>query len=239
MIIRSLIYWFVICSISVCVPIIFFPVFFTKNTKYADKISTQWVRLIIYLLKLICKIDYRLLGEENLPKDSCIIASKHQSMWETVAMVKIFDSPAPIYKKELLMVPFFGWFLSRTSAIRVDRKGGARALKSIVVQAKKYLKDGRNIVIFPQGTRVAPGQDSSKYKYQAGVAALYLNCNSAVVPTVLDSGEYWNKKNLLVKQGTVTLKFLPPIMPGLNKKEFMKVLEERIEEGTKNLKKDS
>jgi len=238
MIIRSLIFWFVTCIISVCVPIIFFPVFFTKNTKYADVIATQWVTFIIYLLKVICNIDYKIVGKENLPKESCVIACKHQSMWETLAMVVIFDSPAPIYKKEILMVPFFGWFLGRTSAIKVDRKGAAKALKSIVSQAKKYLKDGRNIIIFPQGTRVPVGEDVSKYKYQSGVAALYLNCKVAVVPTVLDSGLFWNKKNLLLKPGKVTLEFLPPINPGLEKREFMQCLEEKIENGANNLLKD-
>ena len=235
MIIRSFIFWFVTCFISICVPIIFFPVFFTKKTKYADKIATQWVTLIIYLLKVICKIDYKILGKENLPKGACVIACKHQSMWETLAMVVIFDSPAPIYKKEILRVPFFGWFLGRTSAIKVDREGATKALRSIVAQAKQYTSEGRNIIIFPQGTRVPVGMDVSKYKYQSGVAALYLNCKVPVVPAALDSGLFWNKKNLLLKKGTVTLQFLPAINPGLEKREFMKKLEEQIEEGSQKL----
>lgn len=239
MVVRSLIYWFVICSISACVPIIFCFVFFTKNTKYADKIATGWVYVIIYLLKVMCGIDYRVLGQENLPKGACIIACKHQSMWETIMMAVIFNRPAPIYKKELLWVPFFGWFLSRTSAIRVDRKGGAKSLKSIVSQAKTFIKEGRNIVIFPQGTRVPPGESTSKYKYQAGVAALYLNCDAPVVPAVLDSGLYWDKKNLLKKKGTITIKFLPPITANLKKKEFMQELEEVIESNTEELVKKS
>jgi len=156
-------------------------------------------------------------------------------MWETIVTSLICEHPAPIFKKELLMVPFFGWFLSRTSAIKVDRKGGIRALKSIVSQAQSYLKNGRSIIIFPQGTRVPPGEDSSKYKYQAGVAALYLNCDVPVVPTVLNSGLYWDKKNLLKKPGTITIKFLPQINPGLEKKEFMQNLEKQMEEGTKEL----
>ena len=235
MVIRSLIYWFVICSISACVPIIFCFVFFTKNTKYADRISTEWVRLILFLLKVMCGIDHRVVGRENVPEGACIIASKHQSMWETVAMAITFKMPAPIYKKELLMVPFFGWFLSRTSAIKVDRKGGAKSIRSIVSQAKECIKEGRKIIIFPQGTRVPPEADSSKYKYQAGITALYLNCNVPVVPTVLNSGLYWDKKNLLKKKGTITLKFLEPIQPGLNKKEFISKLEEVIEKETKIL----
>lgn len=181
------------------------------------------------MLKKLCKIDFKVTGLENVPNQPCIIACKHQSMWETIVMHLIFHHPVYAYKKELLKIPFYGWYIKRMSTIKVDRKGGVSALKDLIRQTKLYLSQGQNIIIFPQGTRVPVGSSAIQYPYQSGIAALYLNCNSIIVPAKLNSGIFWPKNSIIKKPGTITLEFCKPIESGLNKQEFMKKLEESIE----------
>lgn len=229
MVFRSILFWFLVFTLSILTTILFFPVLFFKSSKGADFVGKNWGIIILFLLRVIGGINHKILNKENLPQEPLIIASKHQSMWETIIMKILFPRPVPIFKKELALIPIFGWFLLKSSSIKVDRTGGSKTLKSLIKQAQKYLKNKQNIIIFPQGTRVPALVDNKKYKYQSGVAALYLNCNVSVIPVALDSGLFWNKKNLLLKPGTITLKFLDPIKPGLNKKEFMHQLQNSIE----------
>ena len=182
------------------------------------------------MLKKIFKIDHQVLGLEKLPKEPCIIACKHQSMWETVVMHLIIDRPVYAYKKELELIPFYGWFVKFMSGIKVDRKGGVRSLKSVINQAKNYLAKGQSVVIFPQGTRVPFGASIEKYPYQAGITALYLACGVPVIPAALNSGKFWPKSGSGKKSGKIILEFLDPIEPGLSKQEFNRRLEREIEE---------
>lgn len=155
-------------------------------------------------------------------------------MWETIVMHLVMNRPVYAYKKELLNIPFYGWYLTIMSGIIVDRKGGASALKSLIKQTKEYLAKGQNIVIFPQGTRTPIGAKTKEYPYQSGIAALYLSCNVQVVPAALNSGVFWSKKGSK-KKGTIILEFLEPIAPGLSKQEFMKKLEDTIESKSEEL----
>ncbi len=190
------------------------------------------------VLKLLCGINYRVVGLENIPKEPCIIACQHQSMWETIVMHLIVNRPVYVYKKELEKIPFYGWFLKVMSGIAIDRRGGASALKDLIKQTKKYLAVGQSVIIFPQGTRVPVGASVTTYPYQPGIAAMYSSCKVKVVPAALNSGKFWQKNKILKKSGTIILEFLPPINPGLSKGEFMVELERVIEERSGgNLKK--
>lgn len=219
------------------IPIVYFPAFLFRSSKIADHGAKTWSVVAIFVLKKLCKIDFEVLGKENLPKTPFIVACKHQSMWETIIMHLIFKRPAYCYKKELTVIPFYGWFLKNMTGIKIDRKGGASALKSLVKQSKKYLQENHNIIIFPQGTRVPAGAGVKKYPYQSGIAALYLACNAKVVPAALNSGLFWGKHSLKKNPGKITIEFLEPINPGLSKKEFLEKLENSIETRSEELLK--
>ena len=182
-----------------------------------------------------CGINYKIIGRENISKTPCIYACKHQSMWETVIMHLIIDRPVYAYKKELEIIPFYGWFLKVMSGIKVDRKGGVKSLKSVINQTKNYLNKKQSIVIFPQGTRVPIEGSIEKYPYQAGITALYNSCDVKIVPVALNSGLFWPKGQILKKRGTVIIEFLPAIEKGLSKEDFNKKLISEIEEKSRRL----
>lgn len=231
----SLLFTIFINAWGAIIPIIYSPAFLTRSRKFADNGAKVWAVVSLWCLKKLCKIDYEVRGLENLPKEACIIACKHQSMWETIVMHLVFDRPVYAFKKELLKIPFYGWFIRIMSGITVDRSGGATALKALIKQSKYYLSQGQSIILFPQGTRVPVGENTKKFPYQPGVAALYLACNTKVVPAALNSGVFWPKKGIMKKPGKIILEFLPAIEQGLNREEFMKKLENAIEEKSQNL----
>jgi 1-acyl-sn-glycerol-3-phosphate acyltransferase len=187
------------------------------------------------MLKKLCGINYKIIGRENISKAPCIYACKHQSIWETVIMHLIINRPVYAYKKELEIIPFYGWFLKVMSGIKVDRKGGVKSLKSVISQTKNYLSKKQSIVIFPQGTRVPIEGSIEKYPYQAGITALYNSCDIKIVPVALNSGLFWPKGQILKKRGTVIIEFLPAIEKGLNKEDFNKKLISSIEEKSQKL----
>jgi 1-acyl-sn-glycerol-3-phosphate acyltransferase len=236
-IILSFIFWILLYFCVILLVAFFLPLsLFIKSEKFVNFCTISWSKTILWLLKKILRIDHEIIGLENIPNEPCIIACKHQSMWETIVFHTIFkNSGSYIYKKELLNVPVYGWYVRKMPCIKVDRKGGAKALKDMVRQAKQLLSTNHNIIIFPQGTRTPVGASSKNYPYQVGVAALYNSCNAKVVPVALNSGKFWGKGMLIKKTGCIKMKILEPINPGLKKDEFMQILEERIEENSNNL----
>ncbi len=215
---------------GIIIPILYCPTFITKNTKIADHGAKIWSQFCLFMLRKICRIDHNIIGLEKLPKNEVfIIASKHQSTWETIVMHLIFNAPAYCYKKELLKIPFYGWYLKIMTGIAIDREGGVKSLKNLITQTKKCLLKKHNVIIFPQGTRVPVGASTDQYPYLSGIAALYNACDVKIVPAALNSGMFWDQKKILKKPGTITLEFLDPISPGLSKKEFMFLLEREIE----------
>ena len=236
---RSLIFSFLVNAWGAIIPIIFLiPAFLFRDKKIADFGAKIWSIGVFWMLKKLCKIDYKIIGIENIGKEPRIFACKHQSMWETVVMHLIIDRPVYAYKKELESIPFYGWFVKFMSGIKVDRKGGAKSLKSVINQAKQYLAKGQSVVIFPQGTRVPVDGSIEKYLYQAGITALYNSCDAKVVPVALNSGFFWPKGKILKKTGTIIIEFLPAIEGGLNKSEFNQKLISSIEQRSKELSKD-
>jgi 1-acyl-sn-glycerol-3-phosphate acyltransferase len=148
-------------------------------------------------------------------------------MWDTMALYLVLDDPSVVLKRGLQFVPFYGWYITKAGSIPIDRKGGASTLRRMTVAAKRALSAGRSILIFPEGTRKKP---DAAPDYKSGVAALYTQLGVACVPTALNSGLFWT--GFTKRPGSIVLEFLEPIPPGLRSRDFMKVLEERIETAT-------
>jgi 1-acyl-sn-glycerol-3-phosphate acyltransferase len=195
-------------------------------------LGTLWAGVSLRLLKLIVGLDHRVLGLRNLPEGPALFAVKHQSAWDTLVFPLLLKKPAYVVKRELTLIPLFGWYLLRAEMIPVDRKGGAAALKSIVRRARDLSGRGFPILIYPEGTRVAPGDHRP---YQPGIAALYSQLGLPVVPVALNSGLFWGRRSFLKHPGTITVEFLEPIAPGMPKRAFMALLEERIETAANRL----
>ena len=189
-------------------------------------ISPLWSKVNFALLRLITGLEYRLEGRENIAPDPVIYASKHQSAWDTMIFPLVLNRPIVVLKKELRSIPFYGWYLRKYGSISIDRKGGAKALRAMVQEARDAIDAGRPIVVFPEGTRTAPGEH---VKYQSGVAALYRELGVPVVPVALNSGLFWRRRSYIRRPGTIDIRFLPAIPPGLDRKDFMVRLETEIE----------
>lgn len=187
-------------------------------------------RLVMWLLKAMAGTRYQVRGK--VPAGPVLVAAKHQSMWDTIIMPAILDDPAIVLKRELLWIPYYGWFSLKAKMIAVDRDAGASAIRGLIAQGKATLGQKRPIVIFPEGHRVAPG---AAPEYKPGVAALYRQLGVPCVPVAVNSGLYWPRRKLLRKPGTIVIEFLEPIAPGLDRQTFMAELEARIEGATARL----
>jgi len=190
------------------------------------KILYYWQKSVLWFERKIVKIDYKIVGLENVPRGSCIIAAKHQSVWETCKLIYLFKNPSIVLKKELTYVPVWGWYAVASGLIPIDRKAGVKSLIVMKRAAKKAVEQGRKIVIFPQGTRVKP---KVRKPYKVGVAALYQELEIPVVPMAVNSGMFWAKGSFIKKPGTITIEFLQPIEPNLSRSKMMKRLERELE----------
>ncbi len=191
-------------------------------------LSRSWARASLWGLGVFAGIGMRVTG--TAPRAPVLVAAKHMSTWDTLAIHLALGDPGIVLKRSLLRIPFFGWYLAKTSAIPIDRGAGASALRGMARAAQKVLAEGRPVVIFPEGTRKKPGAAPD---YKPGVAGLYGQLEVPCVPVALDSGLYW--RGFWKRPGTITLAFLEPIPPGLKRAEFMAILQERIEERTNGL----
>jgi len=188
-----------------------------------------WARIVLVLLRVIVGLDHEIRGLNRIPRDGCIIAMKHQSAWDTLILPAVLNDPAVVLKRELLLLPFYGWYAARAGSIAIDRKAGASALRRMVAAARPIAAQGRPIVIFPEGTRVAPG---ARLPYQPGVAALYQALALPLVPAAVNSGLFWGRRSFLKRPGRIVLEFLDPIPPGRPRRRLMAELEQRIETAT-------
>lgn len=195
-------------------------------TRY--RIITAWTRCIIWSARTVCDIRYRVIGAENIPQKPCVILSKHQSAWETLAFQLIFPPQVWVLKKELLRVPFFGWGLSMLSPIAIDRSLRREALQQLIEQGQQRLDAGFSIVIFPEGTRIPPG---SRGKYRPGGARLAVQTGTAVLPVAHNAGRCWGRNAFLKHPGLVTVSIGPPISPeGLDAETLSARVEQWIED---------
>jgi len=189
-------------------------------------------RFELWLLKLIVGTKLEVRGAEKLPQGPCLVASKHQSAWETFALIPLFRDPALLMKRELFWIPFHGWFSHKFEMIPVDRDKGPAALRRMLREARKRVADGREIIIFPEGTRRPPGAPPD---YRTGVILLYEALGIPCVPVALNSGVFWPRRSLERRPGTIVVEFLDPIPPGLPKAEFLARLTEAIETASARL----
>ncbi|WP_022727823.1 lysophospholipid acyltransferase family protein [Fodinicurvata sediminis] len=210
------------------IPLLFLP------PRYIWAGGRFWARSVFFLLRTIVGLNWRLEGRSHLPDGAALIASKHQSAWDTLVFVLLLDRPVYILKKELLQIPLFGSYLKHMGMIAIDRRGAARTLRSLQQQARARLAEGRPVIIFPEGTRTAPGETRP---YQPGVAALYktLENEAPLVPVALNSGYFWGRRSFLKYPGCITLQILPPLPTGLSRNEVMSRLRESIEEASRAL----
>jgi 1-acyl-sn-glycerol-3-phosphate acyltransferase len=191
-----------------------------------------WARTTLWMLRSICRIDVEWRGLEKIPPGGILVAAKHQSTWETFALLTLFPDPTYIIKRELLWVPFFGWYARHGGMIPVDRGGGKAALSSMADGARRALAEGRQIIIFPEGTRRSAGADP---KYKFGVAHLYAEAGIPCVPIALNSGLFWPRRRFLRFPGTVRVEVLDPIPPGVERNLFFARLQGDIEAATARL----
>jgi 1-acyl-sn-glycerol-3-phosphate acyltransferase len=189
-------------------------------------------RFELWLLKVIVGTKLEVRGREKLPHSACLVAAKHQSAWETFALIPLFRDPALLMKRELFWIPFHGWFSKKFEMIPVDRDKGPAALRRMLREAKGRIVDGREVIIFPEGTRRAPGAPPD---YKTGVILLYDALGVPCVPVALNSGLFWPRRSLTRRPGTIVVEFLDPIPPGLPKAEFLRRLTEAIETASDRL----
>ena len=194
------------------------------------RFGTFWSAGTLTLLRWCVGLSYEVRGQ--LPPGPVLIAMKHQSAWEAFAVPVIFRAPVMVIKRELGYVPFYGWYAMKAGMIGIDRSGGASALKSMVVDAKRARTAGRPIVIFPEGTRTPVG---ARVPYQPGVIALYRQLDLPLVPVAVNSGLFWGRRHFIRRPGRVIVEILPAIPPGGERREVMTLLEARIEEVTDRL----
>lgn len=214
--------WFAVVTVLLailCLPLLVLPRAGTV------RLGRLWSQATLWGLKVFAGLDMRVTGK--VPHGPVLVAAKHMSMWDTLALHLLLGDPGIVLKRELLAIPFYGWYLARAAAIPIRREAGARALRTMTAGARAVLKQQRPVLIFPEGTRRKPGAAPA---YKPGVAGLYAMLDVPCVPVALDSGVYW--RGFRKYPGTITLAFLEPIAPGLKRGPFMALLEQRIEQAT-------
>jgi 1-acyl-sn-glycerol-3-phosphate acyltransferase len=194
--------------------------------------AKSWGHTSLFLLRVIVgtQVEYR--GLEKIPPGALIVASKHQSVWETFVLLTLFDDPAYVFKRELAWIPVFGWYAWKSEMVPVDRKARGGAMAGMIESARAVLARERQIIIFPEGTRTAPGAPPA---YKSGVAQLYAATGAPCLLVALNSGLYWPRRKLLRYPGTIVLEVLDPIPPGLDKEAFAARMQQEIETATARL----
>lgn len=196
-------------------------------------VAAGWARSALWLQRVVAGTRYEITGLEHIPAGGMIVAAKHQSFWETFALLSVFPNPVFILKRELTWIPFFGWCLWKLRMIPVDRGSKGRSLAEVMRRAKAALRDdGRQLLIFPEGTRRPPGAEPA---YKFGVAHLYAELKMPCLPVALNSGLYWPRRKFLRRPGMIRVAILPPIAPGLTKTAFQTLLQEQIETASNRL----
>ena len=210
----------------VCTPLLFGPQRWTLSMFHL------WGRVIFGLLRVIAGVKVELRGREHIPTGAALVAPKHQSMLDVYAQFTWLPASVFVMKRELRWIPWFGWYAAKVGSVDIDRSGGATALRTMVRRAKELFVDDRQIAIFPEGTRKAPGDPPD---YKPGIAALYRELDVPVIPVATNSGVHWPAHGFIRRPGLIVFEYLEPIPPGLKRAEFMRLLEERIETASNRL----
>ena len=195
-------------------------------------VARLWIDGTFWLLSNVAGLTYEVRGEAHRADGPAIYALKHQSAWDTLVLLRLFRDPAIVIKGQLVWMPIVGWYLTRLGMISIDRRAGPRTLRRMVRIAGERLAAGRDIVVFPEGTRTAPGE---RPPYRPGIAALYAALDVPVVPVALNSGLYWGRREFAKRPGRIVVSVLPPVAPGLERRRFMDRLRDLIESQTARL----
>lgn len=224
---RSAIFLLWFALVSATLAIVFLPALALPRA-VTVWMSRRWSALVFWGLRVIAGIAFEVRGTR--PANGVLVAAKHMSMWDTMALYLTLDDPAVVLKRGLTLIPFYGWYVSKAGSIAIDRAGGAHALRRMAAAAKAVIAQRRSVLIFPEGTRKKVGAPPD---YKPGVAGLYGQLGVECVPAALNSGLFWT--GFVKRPGRIVLEFLEPIPPGLKSREFMKQLEDRIEAATARL----
>lgn len=231
-VLRSLVFAAYFWTLSLAMTIAYLPVLFFGSRDVIVRGMQRWSARVMWGLRVIAGTRFEIRGRAHIPHGPALVAAKHMSMWETIVLHLLLEDPAAVMKRGLRFVPLYGAYARKVRMIWIDRAGGRRALKGMVAEAKLRLGEGRQIVIFPEGTRKAPGAPPD---YKSGIAALYGALGTACTPVAHNAGLFWPRKSFLRRPGTIVVEFLAPIAPGLDRKAFMAALQTRIEEATARL----
>jgi len=210
--------------------------FFFTPRKWSIRALQCWARVSLWLLETICTISVEVRHRDRIPQGAALIAVKHQSVFETFALLPLFDDPAVVLKRDLTWIPLFGWFALKFKMIPLDRSARVTALRGLVRRAQDARDKGRQIVVFPEGTRRATGAEPD---YKPGIAALYGRLDLPCLPVALNSGLFWPRRSFLRYPGTIVIECLEPIPPGLARRDFMGELQSRIEPATHRLEAEA
>jgi 1-acyl-sn-glycerol-3-phosphate acyltransferase len=214
--------WLVVLGLP-CLPVLLLP------RRQVWTVVKLWTRGVLWLLRHVVGLGYEVRGERPADGRPVIVAAKHQSAWDTLIFLVLFDDPAYVLKRELLKIPIYGWFTWRLGMIGIDRGAGTSALKRLVADARPKFAAGRPVVIFPQGTRTAPG---SRRPYLPGAYMLHADAKLPVVPVALNSGLFWGRRSFVKRPGRIIVEFLAALPQGLDRRAFTAELERRIETAT-------
>lgn len=228
---RSLLFNFAF-YLNTFIQIIFYLPLLLMPRRYIWIVVRSWAASTQWLLKVICGIEHEIIGFEKVPPGGIIVASKHQSAWETFTIAAMMPDPTFVLKRELQWIPMFGWYTMKARLIPVNRGAKQAALDQITKIGRERMKERRQIVIYPEGTRRAVGAAPT---YKFGVAHLYGELQVPCVPVALNSGLFWPRRSLRFQPGKIRMEFLDPIYPGMEKATFLKELEQKIETATARL----
>lgn len=220
---------------AVALVVIGVPLLFAPAT-WIFAVGRVWARCVCWLMRVILGLRWELRGHARLLRPGALVAAKHQSAWDTIVFYMLVPRSAYVMKKELMAIPIYGWLARRQRHIAVDRKAGGAALRRMQRDARAALDLGATIVVFPQGTRVAPGDSQP---YHPGIAGLYTALGVPVVPVALNSGLFWGRRSFVKKPGTIVVEVLPEIAPGKPRPEFMRELQARIETASARLEAEA
>jgi 1-acyl-sn-glycerol-3-phosphate acyltransferase len=203
------------------------PALWSVNARgeHVRAVSQFWANGIMFLLKTVVRLNYVERGRENISNGPCIIVCNHQSVWETIALTTLFADASFVAKIELLRIPVVGWFLHKYPMIMLNRSAGRAAARRLLDESAEAIREGRRIIIFPQGTRCAVDEP---VKFKRGIAALYSHLRVPVLPVALNSGVFWSSDQLMKYSGTITVSYLSEIDPELDPVEFQLRAEKAI-----------
>ncbi len=213
-----------------CLPVMLGP------RRWAMGLIQVWARGVFGALRVIVGATVEVRGREHIPAGACLIAAKHQSMLDTLVAMTLTPWPCIVLKRELMLIPIFGWYAWKSGMIALDRKGGPGDVRQLLAAARRALAEGRQVVIYPEGTRRAPGAPPA---YKGGIGLLYKELGVACVPCATDGGHVWPAHGLLKHPGRAVFEVLPALAPGLARKGFMARLEAAVEGAARRLEADS